>query len=584
MSIESRNSPATAPGQMKFMHVPPSPLNDRAEQFMVRMRDGIRLATDVYLPDAEGPRPVILTRLPYDKNGQIIIPNQIITEAFVERGYVVVVQDVRGKFRSEGERIPWVFEAHDGYDTIEWIVNQPWSNSRVGMTGYSYPGFVQWAALSTNHPALRAIAPRATNTMLGTNEMTPGEPEWAYPFQYVMDFFTVNGLLMPEIGWDWNYRPLAKGFEAAVEQMGVCPPAMHMHLAKQTPTRHLRFPEGDPLEATPIPVLLSLGFFDPYCAAEAMRKDYPTLVNNPAWKPFVHLRLAPIDHCNIRIDARPANMGFLSPNDAPASDAPENTPPSIHDPAQVRAWLAGELQFFDRYLKVDDSVAPLPPVEYQLAHGDEVRRSESWPPPEAVRTVLHLADKEGNASGRLVARPIGEASKTSWVHNPDDLVPGGATLWSFLVAEWPDFRKLAVRGDVLTFRGDPQDRPMELAGPATLHVRVKATGPEMDLFAYLLDVEPDGSMRFISRGQQRLAAPEPTDLTMSVGEAGYLLRPGHSLALMLCSSNFPDFIPLTGTSERWWFATEMQSTTQTVDIGGDTGARLELTVIPAGRA
>ena len=89
----------------------------------------------------------------------------------------------------------------------------------------------------------------------------------------------------------------------------------------------------------------------------------------------------------------------------------------------------------------------------------------------------------------------------------------------------------------------------------------------------------DGAVRSISRGQRRLVAAEPTDLTMSVGQAGYVVRPGHSLLLMLCSSDYPDFIPLTGTDERWWSATSMRSTTQTLDIGGDAGARLELTVL-----
>ncbi|WP_231960984.1 CocE/NonD family hydrolase [Amycolatopsis thermoflava] len=203
-------------------------------------------------------------------------------------------------------------------------------------------------------------------------------------------------------------------------------------------------------------------------------------------------------------------------------------------------------------------------------------RWEFLPPPEAARRVLHLA---GGADGQLASRRDAAATAVSWVHDPDKLVPTATNLWSLLVAEWPDYRATTDRDDVLAFRGEPQTEALELAGPVTFHGTVTTTGPEMDLFAFLLDLEPDGSARFICRGQQRLTATDPTEVTMSVGEAGYVVRPGHSLLLMLCSSDYPDFIPLTGTTERWWFATSMRPTTQTLEIGGRAGARLELTVL-----
>jgi len=528
------------------------------------MRDGVQLATDVYLPETEGPVPVVLTRLPYDKNGEIIRID-VFAEALLERGYALVAQDTRGKFRSEGETVPWVNEALDGYDTIDWIVKQPWSNGRVGMTGLSYVGFTQWAALSTNHPALRAIAPRNTNTNLGAAQLTPGEPEWAFYFQYVMDFYVVNDLLAHDEPFDWSHRPLINTFEDAVERMGVRPPAMDMHLSAQPPLR--RFPEGHPLDAKPVPVLLSLGWFDPYCRGEAMR-DYHTMMANPAWHPLVHLRLGPHDHDDTRLDDRPDNVEHEGSIDIP-----------LNTPEQLRSWFEGELRFFDRYLKADEGTEPLPPVEYQLAHSDEVRHATAWPPPESTRLTLHLADGRDDGNGRLVPQRPGDRSSASWTHDPDKLVPTATHLWSLLVAEWPDYRGTADREDVLAFRCDPQTQPLELAGPVTLHATVSTTGPAMDVFAFLLDLEPDGSARFICRGQRRLSAPEPTDLTMSVGEAGYVVRPGHSLLLMVCGSDYPDFIPLTGTQERWWYATSMRSTVQTLDIGGDAGARLELTVL-----
>ena len=139
----------------------PGPVDPCAEQYMVPMRDGVSLAIDVYLPDDAGPGPAVLVRLPYDKNGRYCWMPQI-ARHFTDRGYVFLVQDVRGKFRSGGEVNPFVHEIDDGYDTLDWIVGQPWSSGAVGMWGDSYYGFVQWTAVASGHPALRAIVPRVT--------------------------------------------------------------------------------------------------------------------------------------------------------------------------------------------------------------------------------------------------------------------------------------------------------------------------------------------------------------------------------------------------------------------------------------
>ena len=133
---------------------PPDP---RAEQSMVPMRDGVRLATDVFLPpDSQTRIPAVLVRLPYDKGGRYTFMSDI-APSFTDRGYAFVVQDVRGKFRSEGETLAFAHEVDDGYDTLEWVVSQPWCDGNVGMWGDSYYGYTQWAAVASRHPALKAI-------------------------------------------------------------------------------------------------------------------------------------------------------------------------------------------------------------------------------------------------------------------------------------------------------------------------------------------------------------------------------------------------------------------------------------------
>ena len=128
----------------------------------VTMRDGVKLSADVYRPDSSAEYPVLLTRLPYNKELQKLVNFSFDVLRAVQAGYVVVVQDTRGRFASEGSFRPFLDEAQDGADTITWAAAQPWSTGTVGMFGGSYLGATQWTAASQAPPALKAMAPRST--------------------------------------------------------------------------------------------------------------------------------------------------------------------------------------------------------------------------------------------------------------------------------------------------------------------------------------------------------------------------------------------------------------------------------------
>jgi uncharacterized protein len=123
----------------------------------VAMRDGVRLSTDVYVPDAPGPFPVILIRTPYSNNTENYVEAAVF---FAQRGYAVAIQDVRGRYDSEGEWSPFVHEAQDGYDAQEWCGTQPWSTGKVGTSGGSYVGLTQWLTAPLRNRHLAAMAPR----------------------------------------------------------------------------------------------------------------------------------------------------------------------------------------------------------------------------------------------------------------------------------------------------------------------------------------------------------------------------------------------------------------------------------------
>ncbi|MGW2195392.1 CocE/NonD family hydrolase, partial [Streptosporangium sp. NPDC001682] len=160
---------------METLRIGPAPLHPGAEQFMVPMRDGTRLATDVYLPPAPGRHPVVVSRMPYDKASAWMAVDRI-APRYLERGYVFVAQDVRGKFRSEGETMPFVHEVEDSYDTLDWVVGQPWSDGAVAMTGDSYHGYTQWAGVAGGHPAPRVsvTVKSATTCRLCSTRATGG--------------------------------------------------------------------------------------------------------------------------------------------------------------------------------------------------------------------------------------------------------------------------------------------------------------------------------------------------------------------------------------------------------------------------
>src|SRR5262245_62146263 len=119
-------------GANGIVTIGPAPVDPRADQTMVSMRDGVRLSTNVYLPQAPHALPTVLMRVPYDQNARYAFLPALV-DWFLDRGYAFVTQDVRGKFRSEGETTPYRFEVQDAYDSLDWIVAQPWSNGAVGM-------------------------------------------------------------------------------------------------------------------------------------------------------------------------------------------------------------------------------------------------------------------------------------------------------------------------------------------------------------------------------------------------------------------------------------------------------------------
>jgi uncharacterized protein len=534
----------------------PGAVDPRAEQHMVPMRDGVSLAIDVYLPEAAAPCAAVLVRLPYDKNGRYCWMPQI-ARHFTDRGYVFLVQDVRGKFRSGGEVNAFVHELDDGYDTLEWVTRQPWSNGAVGMWGDSYYGFTQWATVASGHPALRAIVPRVTVADLfeWLDGVTP-----LYGAHYLAQYWS-DGL---SHHWtpDWTRRPLCELFDDAFEAIGSRSIAFDRLLAEARGQAGVDlYAAGHPFDRLRIPTLHGVGWFDNITPPHML--DYERLMSDPATAPYQYLHAGSTDHENFRFEDVPVSEAN---NHALDDDALDRMLPRYLEPA---------LDFFDAFLVRRTDPASVPRVRWHLGN-DGWRESPSWPPPGAREARLHLS-----AGGGLEAEP-GPPGEAAWVHDPQDLVPSTIVdPFSFLL-EYPDEGEVAARSDVVVFTGEPLAAPLTLTGRVVAHLRVGSDGPSMCVHVKLVDVAPDGGSHILLYGQELVNRPgEGTAVDVYLGHTGHRVPPGHRLRLQVTSSDYPLYVPHPGTSESPWFAVGTAVNHQRVLLGGSTPSYVSLTVLDA---
>jgi uncharacterized protein len=501
----------------------------------VPMRDDTRLATDVYGSGAGGKRPVLLSRTPYNKDGA-----EAIARRFASAGYVVVVQDERGRYASGGASLPYNNEGQDGFDTLEWIVNQPWCNGRVGMWGASHVGAVQWQAAAEHSYGLTALCPTATWSSFYRNIYLGGAARLALISQAAASRSTPPAGGKPPSDWGQTllHLPLSEMDQAIGWRM----PWLYGILTHPRPDGFWkRLDLTKDVETLSLPAQHIVGYYDFF--------SRETVGNFLRMQPRGNqqLILGPWDHGSIG-KARVGDMDF-------GADA------QIDVPSENLAW-------FDRFLKNSIS-APFPPVRY-FSMGDRVwRTADRWPPAESSTVSFYLhSSRHANTrhgDGRLTRLPPSDTEPADiFRSDPDDPVPAVpespthprySAIWGPV-----DQGPIEDRTDVLVYDMEVGD-PLVFAGPIRAEVWASADTPDADWVAKLIDVWPDGFAQNLAVGIQRGSFrdsqlnPAPLEpgrtyrIPVDLGHAAARIQSGHKLRVEVTGSCFPLYDRNTHTAE-----------------------------------
>lgn len=561
---------------------------------MVAMRDGVRLAADVYRPDDDAPHPVLMHRTPYGKAMPLYLhATGLDTIAAVERGYAVVSQDCRGRSASEGAWRPFRHEADDGHDTVEWLAGQPWCDGRVGAWGCSYMGLTALLAAVAAPPHLRAVM----SYMAGPSAYRG----WAY----------TGGAFELGFATFWSTRgawETLRRLDAADERRAALTAALHALTARPSqivarlPVAELA---GEAAELIP--------FWEDWLAHPTL-DDFWRAVDVPARAREIRVPVLHISGVGDNLLA-----GHLALNDALAEHPDEAVRethrfvlgPWDHESYQTsRPSASGQQDFgpqarngaaqfdplarewFDHWLR--DAETPLlarPRASYFLTGADEWREAASWPPPHRP-LALHLA-----AGGRLLAEPpAGEEPPDGYEHDPLDPVPnvGGRTLAPvFGPPGVQDQRGVEAREDVLVYTQEPLTAPLTVAGPVTLTLFVSSSAEDTDFTGKLVDVEPGGYCRNLAEGIVRmrhrhggadealLRPGEVAEVEIDLQAVAHVFAPGHAVRVEVASAAFPHFSRNLNARVRPELGTEADARVARQSVFHDAGrpSRLVLPVV-----
>ncbi len=518
----------------------------------VPMRDNVRLATNVFLPAANGRFPTLLARTPYGK-GTVLPPAY---RGFVERGYAVVLQDVRGMYDSDGIFTPLTQETPDAEDTLSWIARQAWSNGRVGMIGGSYLGMAQWKAALTQHPALRAIFPvhAGIDEYFDRFYSRGGAFRLGHRVLWIAENLKAPRFLVPPFeSWTWH-MPLR-----TIDQRAAGQTVRLLQAALDHPVYDAYWQASSvrtQLSRLRVPAYAVGGWYDPNVESDletiaALRK-LSAGDRAAAWR----IAVGPWAH----------NMAVPFPG---VDYGPEAGFPVRRE----------QLEWFDRWLNGKAGSEDDAPFRLFVMGANRWQDEWDWPPKRMTAVRYFLQGSRG-LSTQMHARD----ETLEFLYDPARPVPtrGGQTCCNPSVWAWGpmDQRPVEERADVISFTTAPLKSDVEVIGPVKAHLWVSTTAPDTDFTAKLVDVLPTGEARNLCDGILRLRYREGLDrvaaamtpgvtvpIVIDVGVTANVFRAGHQIRVEISSSNFPKYDRNPNTGRAVAEEREGRVARQTIHLG-----------------
>ncbi len=540
------------------------------------MRDGVILRANVFRPPSSGRFPTILLRTPYNK-GDGITPN---FTAFVDHGYAVVVQDVRGRYASGGHFEPIDQEIADGDDTLNWIARQPWSDGRVGMYGGSYLGIAQWKAALSDNPHLKAIFPYVSGDDDYRDRFySPGGAmKLGHRLLWISENMRASRYQPPDFRKFVLALPVrqadrfASGSSLSMWQLAADHPTYDQFWKRGSVREHI--------DRVTVPVYSVAGWYDNYVESDLDAFNALRRLGREA-----RILIGPWPHV---FSAEFAGAPFGSRKDTIVPLRPE------------------QLKWFDRWVKdrPDASAASEHPVRLFVMGINQWRDEDEWPPARAHAVKFYFRGPgPANSlagSGELGEKPGRAEPADTFTYDPHNPAPtlGGAVCCDPRYFPWgpTDQRFVEKRGDVLVYSTPPLTSDLEATGPVQVVLYASSTAPDTDFTAKLVDVFPDGTARNLTDGILRtryrdsLESPKPMNpgsvyrLAIDAGVTSNVFRAGHRIRVEISSSNFPRFDRNPNTGRAVADDKELRSAVQTVFRDHDRHSYLLLQVVPPAAA
>ncbi len=535
-------------------------------KIQIPMPDGINLEADFFRSSEEKASPVILIRTPYGKQ-----QHSADGEFFAKHGYNVIIQDTRGKWKSEGDFFPFINEQKDGMATLDWITKQDWCNGQIGMWGSSYLSFSALILGSSQHPALVSIF--AISGWLGGSKMI--SPGGAFHLQLSLPWmlYEATQKTAAPISYDidelFSYLPMNEVFQ-------------HLEL------------DGELWNLDKIKNFAPKEILDP------ARIKIPVF-HITGWYDFVHD--ASLDnYMSMYTQGNTMNKLMVGPwfHDQFQSTYSEVGDEDFGSQSVLGSKKANELalRWFDFTIKkIDNGIDEEPPVDLFVMGDNQWQEFQEFPPKETSAVNWYLSSNSGANSragdGMLSLQAKSKKKTDSYIYDPNNPVPtyGGANFHFFLhTIGVKDQRDIENREDVLVYTSEILENDLDIIGGISATIYASTEGRDTDFTAKLVEVYPDGYARNIVEGITRASFRNGTDkrellvpgkvypISVDMGNTAINIKKGHQIRLEISSSNFPKYDRNPNTGEDPFTTTELRSVNQKIFMGDKYPSHLSLPI------